>query len=134
MRKRDHSDLAGLLLRKASGDEAALAALGAAAAVPDEVVGFHAQQAVEKLMKAVLAAIDHDFPRTHDLGVLHADLEDAGYRLPDQLLAAEELTVWAVQFRYEDAFDAQLDRQATIELVAAVRDWATSIVDSGHAD
>ena len=129
MPKRDHRDLAALLLRKASGDEAALAALSDEAAVPDEVVGFHAQQAVEKLMKAVLAALDEDFPRTHDLGLLQTLLEESGRPLPDRLLAVEELTVWSVQFRYEDVLNARLDRAATIELVMAVREWASALVE-----
>ena len=128
MPKRDHHDLAALLLRKASGDEAALGALSDEAAVPDEVVGFHAQQAVEKLMKAVLAALDRDFPRTHDLGLLQTLLEESGRPLPDRLLAVEELTVWSVQFRYEDVPDARLDRPATVELVRAVREWASATV------
>jgi HEPN domain-containing protein len=118
-----------LLLTKAAGDEAALAAVSRDAAVPDEVVGFHAQQAVEKLMKAVLAVLDRDFPRTHDLGVLQTLLEESRHPFPDRLSAAEELTVWSVQFRYEDVLDARLDRAAAVALVAGVRDWARAIVD-----
>jgi HEPN domain-containing protein len=132
--KRDHRDLAALLLRKASGDEAALGALGHESAVPDDIVGFHAQQAVEKLMKAALAALDRDFPRTHDLGLLQTLLEDAGEPLPDRLLALEELTVWSAQFRYEDVPDARLDRPATLELVMAVREWAIEIVERPRVD
>lgn len=129
MPKRDHRDLAALLLRKASGDEAALAALTRDRAVPDDVVGFHAQQAVEKLMKAALAALDRDFPRTHDLGILMTLLEEAGHSLPDRFIVAEELTVWAVQFRYEDVLDARLDRPGTMKLVAALREWV--VTDTG---
>jgi HEPN domain-containing protein len=33
----------------------------------DGPIGFHYQQAVEKLLKAVLADRDVDFPKTHDL-------------------------------------------------------------------
>ena len=38
------------LRRKAAGDEEAMIALLGKPSVPDEVVGFHAQQAVEKLL------------------------------------------------------------------------------------
>jgi HEPN domain-containing protein len=127
--RRDHHDLAALLLRKAAGDEAAVAVLSTDATVPDEVVGFHAQQAVEKLLKAVLAALDREFPRTHDLGMLQTLLEDAGHPLPDRLQAVEELTLWAVQFRYEDVLDAGLDRAGTLRLVIAVREWAVARVE-----
>jgi hypothetical protein len=91
--KRDHRDLAALLLAKAAGDEAALEALGRATAVPDEIFGFHAQQAVEKLLKGALAALDREYARTHDLGYLATLLEDVGHRLPDRLVALDELTI-----------------------------------------
>jgi len=44
------------LRRKAAGDEEAIRALFDVSSVPDEVIGFHAQQAVEKLLKALLSA------------------------------------------------------------------------------
>jgi hypothetical protein len=53
-------------------------------------------------------------------------LDEAGHPLPDAVRSAEDLTVWAVQFRYEHILDARLDRGATVELVAAVREWATA--------
>ena len=37
-----------------------------------ETLCFHAQQAAEKAIKAVLVAEGADLPRTHDLGVLFA--------------------------------------------------------------
>jgi hypothetical protein len=35
--------------------------------VPDDIVGFHAQQAVEKWLKSVIASRGEDFEYTHDL-------------------------------------------------------------------
>jgi hypothetical protein len=131
--KRSQQDLAVLLQRKAAGDEAALGALSREAAVPDEILGFHAQQAVEKLLKAALASLDRDFPRTHDLGILTALLEDAGRPLPEPLGLAEELTLWAVEFRYESSLDRALDRREVVRLVAAVRDWAVSVIHGANA-
>lgn len=128
MPKRAQRDLAALLVRKASGDEVALQVLAADGAVPDEIVGFHAQQAVEKLLKAALAALDRDFPRTHDLTTLTQLLEDAGHSLPQRLASADDLTVWAVEFRYEESLQGRFDRSAVIELVAAVREWVAAIV------
>jgi len=49
-------DLAASLLMKARDDLRALRVLAQHAEVSDEVVGFHAQQAVEKAVKAVLTA------------------------------------------------------------------------------
>ncbi len=41
-------------------------------AIADEILGFHAQQAAEKMLKAVLACQGIEFPFTHRL----ADLID----------------------------------------------------------
>jgi HEPN domain-containing protein len=37
---------------------------------PTEVVCFHAQQCVEKYLKALLVARDIEFSKTHDIGAL----------------------------------------------------------------
>jgi HEPN domain-containing protein len=52
MRWREHAEL---LLRKAAQDEFTVEKLFPDPASPDEVIGFHAQQVVEKTLKAVLA-------------------------------------------------------------------------------
>ena len=49
------AELARLLLRKAKQDQYAMNRLLDDPSAPDEVIGFHAQQAVEKMIKAVLA-------------------------------------------------------------------------------
>lgn len=131
--RRDQRDLAALLVAKAAGHQAALGALASARDVPDEVFGFHAQQAVEKLIKAALASLGRDFPRTHDLGVLTALLEDAGHSLPEALISAEELTIWAVEFRYENSLERTLDRAEVVRLVAAVRDWVAGVIQDPGA-
>jgi HEPN domain-containing protein len=43
-----------LLLRKAAQDEALLGEVLTSDQVSDEIIGFHCQQAVEKLLKALL--------------------------------------------------------------------------------
>jgi hypothetical protein len=53
--KPDLSDLAIRFARKAESDEIALDKLGDDPDVPDDLIGFHAQQALEKLLKAALA-------------------------------------------------------------------------------
>ena len=53
----DERELASLLVRKAEGDEAILDRLLDDPDVPDDVLGFHAQQAIEKRLKAVLAQV-----------------------------------------------------------------------------
>ena len=54
------SDQARLLQRKASQDLAVLDKLLDDPAIDDETLGYHAQQAAEKLIKALLALHGHD--------------------------------------------------------------------------
>ena len=53
--KHDLRDVAARFARKARSDEVALEKLSGDHDVPDDVIGFHTQQAVEKLLKAYLA-------------------------------------------------------------------------------
>jgi HEPN domain-containing protein len=59
-----------VLLRKARQDELVLQKLLSDLEVDDDTLGFHAQQAAEKLLKALLACRGVDYPRTHNLRVL----------------------------------------------------------------
>ncbi|MEN9635976.1 MAG: hypothetical protein RL077_4380 [Verrucomicrobiota bacterium] len=58
---------AALFLRKARQDLVAAEAPAATAGVSDEIVGFHCQQAAEKLLKTWLSQHAQPFPRTHNL-------------------------------------------------------------------
>jgi HEPN domain-containing protein len=66
----------------------------------DYVFGFHAQQAVEKLLKAWLWALDQKPPYTHDLDGLIELLERLEVKLPGQFRELAGITEFAVQFRY----------------------------------
>jgi HEPN domain-containing protein len=70
--------------------------------IPAPIFGFHAQQAVEKLLKALLSQRGIKYPRTHDLEKLVLQLLNAGENLPATPLALKELNGYAVQFRYDD--------------------------------
>lgn len=118
-------DQAELLLRKASEHQTVLDALMGDAGIADAVLGFHAQQAVEKALKAVLAARGLDFPWTHDLQLLLTRLGAAGIEVPDAATNARRLTPWAVEFRYGETVDGDLDRRATLAMVSKVLIWAT---------
>jgi HEPN domain-containing protein len=101
MPPRDEVDVANVLLTKARDDEAALRALSEHPEVPDEVVGFHAQQAVEKQIKAVLMAHAIRFDKTHELSYLVGLIEENKIDAPPALEEAEMLTDWTVDFHYE---------------------------------
>jgi HEPN domain-containing protein len=83
---------AQVLLIKASEDEAALQLSG----LSDSVLGFHAQQAVEKLIKALISARLVRFELTHDLVRLSTALHGLGETLPVTPLSPSELNDFAV--------------------------------------
>ena len=67
MPRRDSHDHALLLLSKARADKLVLDKLADDSEIADDVIGFHAQQAVEKLLKAILANRNVEYPRAHDM-------------------------------------------------------------------
>jgi HEPN domain-containing protein len=121
-------DLAARFARKAHSDEIALDKLADDPDVPDDLIGFHAQQALEKLLKAALAHAGIAPPRIHDLGELIARLGDAGLPPPTSAREARALVPWAVEFRYDDILDEQLDRTAARETVTQVRAWVDGLL------
>ena len=60
---------------------------------------FHAQQAAEKAIKAVLVFTRIEFPPRHDLDVLR-DLVPAGWQFKTDHPDLGELTEWVVEGRY----------------------------------
>lgn len=100
--------------------------------VDDEGVGFHAQQAIEKWLKAVLASRDVDFEYTHDLRRLIALARlDPADDPPFDIRRAVALTEYAVPLRYEDLLDAEpLDRPATVALMDDVERWANAELEA----
>jgi HEPN domain-containing protein len=85
----------------------------------EEIFGFHAQQAVEKSVKAWLSLLNVEYPRTHDLSFLFTLLIEV-----DSSAAAfknlTEFNPYAVQFRYEtyDDMDEPLDRFETCSRIS----------------
>lgn len=87
----------------------------------DEIFGFHAQQAVEKALKAWLCLLGVVYPKTHDLDLLFELLDEAGAHVPEEFQHLSSLVDFAVQYRYwafEDTWE--LDRGATVDSVAAL--------------
>ena len=95
-------DEAERFLRLARRDEAAFHALLTSSTVDFAVACFHAQQAVEKTLKAVMFLHKLEFRRTHDLEELAGTLTDAGINIPLQEEELRRLTPYAIEFRYDD--------------------------------
>ena len=109
----------GVLLSKAAEDEEVLDAALAGAKISDEIFGFHAQQAVEKLLKARLTSLDVDYPKVHNLLTMVELLDAAKESLPNDLSDLFHLTPFATTFRYEEVEEfVVLDRAKTRAKIA----------------
>ena len=119
------------LLRKAEQDMTVLEIPPQTWPVPDEVWGFHAQQAAEKLIKSVLAWRDVPFPFTHRLFELADLLSDSGLPFPVQFELLLDLTPFAADLRYSELStrdDPQLDRVHLLSLIHQLRQWVVDTV------
>lgn len=126
--KRNLGDVAARFVRKAHSDEIALDKLADDPDVPDDLIGFHSQQALEKLLKAALAHAGVVPPRIHDLGELLTLLRDAGLSPPVSVSDARVLVPWAVDFRYDDVLEERLDRDAARVAVEKMRAWVDDLL------
>lgn len=122
-------DLPRVLLDLARDDDFAARSLLPVEGVADAILGFHAQQAVEKSLKAVLASADVQFPYTHDLDGLIELCRGQGLKVPDALEDADQLSPYGVRMRYGASHDTRLDRDQALGWSAAAVEWARGIVD-----
>jgi hypothetical protein len=120
-----------MLQRLATGDLYACRKLADDAEVDDHIIGFHAQQAVEKALKVALVLADSELPHTHDLELLVEQVKGAGTRVPDELSDTEWLTPWAAELRYDEPI--ALDRTAALAAAESASGWAMSLLaDAKH--
>ncbi len=86
-----------------------------------EPVTFHAQQAVEKALKAFLVWHQLEFPKTHDLSLLLELCASVDAGLAESLADAEELTPYGVDYRYpgEQAPVTREDAEAALKIARA---------------
>jgi HEPN domain-containing protein len=93
---------------------------------------FHAQQAAEKSLKAVLIHHGIDPPRTHNVRDLVAQVErDTPDRLPEPLHdGAHDLTQYAVESRYPDVLGdvPERDVEAAVTTAGDIFEWALGIL------
>jgi len=125
---RSGDDLAQLLMEKAAGDEKILFRLIDEEDIPDDGLGFHAQQAVEKMLKAVLAHNEVVYERTHNIAYLLKLLTDADIATPDGASDLPNLSPWAAELRYGRQPEAVPGRREMRTLVEQVKVWADTQV------
>lgn len=91
---------ARLWLEKMDHDLAVVRLFITTNAIPTDVACFHAQQAVEKALKALLAAHEIVPERTHDVVALLDDVLPMCPGLKDEIVAVTALNGYAVAVRY----------------------------------
>ncbi len=110
------------MLRLAHIDFKAMHAMLDVEAFDEAIFGFHAQQAIEKALKAWLHGLGQDVLRTHDLTELLKALRRTSIDVAPYLPLAE-FTIFAVQARYEEGIVTPadpLDRPAVVAEVGAL--------------
>lgn len=123
----DYAEISRILTEKAAEDAIAVREFAGNADIADSIIGFHAQQAVEKWLKAVIASRGIKLTRTHDIDRLLEILTSDGCELPSAGTRLDELTQYAVPLRYDQLLDAEpLARESTVALVAEVGKWAAA--------
>ena len=117
-------------LRFASSDLAlARVALNEPDVFPSQA-GFHAQQAAEKAIKAVLLHRAISVPKTHDLDVLIELWCQAGHEWPEAFDGISEMTVFAVRARYPGDIDPPTRGEVAmaVKLAEQIFAWAANII------
>jgi len=97
-----------------------------------EAVGFHAQQAVEKYMKAFLVHHQTEFPKTHNISVLRELMTTVDQKLSDEFVPMELLTAYGVEYRYPGVYDSVSLEQGkeALEMAEKARDLILSKLES----
>jgi HEPN domain-containing protein len=116
-------------LRHAESD-LAVARLGKRDKVLLETLCFHAQQATEKSLKAVLVHKCIVFPPTHDLALIITIIQNHNFPLPKWLMETAILTDYAVGTRYPGPWDEVTEEEYlhALEIAGKTLIWAREIV------
>lgn len=121
-------EYAEMLQRRAAGDLHVCRRLADDTEVDDSIIGFHAQQAVEKALKVALVLAGVELPHTHDLEFLVALVRESGTELPAELLNTEWLTPWAADLRNDEP--TALDRVAALAVAESAVRWSGALFDA----
>ena len=110
---------------KAEGDYASAQRESRARKNPNyDAACFHAQQCVEKYLKAALEAQHIPFSKTHDLALLLDGCREAHPEWEIWRPALEMLTQYAVTFRYPGERVTKTEARQAIEAAGELRDVA----------
>lgn len=100
---------------------------------PFRLVAYHAQQCVEKYLKAYLVLHSVDFPYTHNISRLLELCDDnTSTKWLEKLQDAEELTPFAITTRYpgQDEEVTAEEAQRSLEIAEQVRQVVRGVLDT----
>lgn len=91
---------------------------------PLEIICYHCQQAVEKLLKGLLISNNKAIQKTHDLGILIALLQEV-YDIPEEILdICDNLTPYGVKSRYpQELFVEEHHAKKAINEMKELFEW-----------
>ncbi|GFO62234.1 HEPN domain-containing protein [Geomonas paludis] len=98
------NEIVGMWLHKADNDLQNIRNNLAAEEIPTDTICFHAQQAIEKVLKAVLVAHGQNASKTHDLVRLLTEVLEFIPELSQYEDSLEEITEYGVAVRYPNGF------------------------------
>jgi HEPN domain-containing protein len=125
---------AARLLRLAQRDRETFGLLKPIPEASLAALGFHAQQSIEKALKAVCVLRDIEFRRTHDLAALGELIRAGGVDLPVSVDALRLINPFAVEFRYDDEIVPSITRDELEALVMNVLGWAMQCLELASDD
>ncbi len=96
--------------------------------VDPHTICFHAQQGVEKALKAVLVSRNLEIGRTHDLNKLFYQIEKLSLSFPVSLEDLSKLNPYAVTVRYDDQEVDTITINEAETILTTILKWATATI------
>lgn len=116
------------LLNLALRDKIAFTVLLQSTLAARESAFFHAQQCVEKCLKAVIVYKGEELKKIHDLSALAEQVTQCGELIPATFEELTDLTPYAVLMRYDDQEFVATNADAVSSVVETIYHWADNIV------
>ena len=117
-------------LRRADLDCDAAARLASEGDRFRDIVAFHAQQAVEKYLKALLVCHQVEFRKTHDIEQLLFMVRGVEPSVAEELIETKWLTPFGVDIRYPGDFPGTLpgDEDRALSMAQSARQVVLSVL------
>ena len=96
---------------------------------PLEIICYHCQQAIEKLLKGVLISRGVTIKKTHDLGLLAEMLQEYTEVDEKYLEMCDDLTPYGIKIRYpQELFIEEYHVKKALEETQELYDWLLTLL------